>query len=253
VRRWPPHIIRSAVVTLFVILALAWAIGYSTIAPCLDSLGKGAEWAFYEKIGRGAPPGEPIIMLYDSLERPDRWDRAPYQTPFGPVPADLAVRLFYLGRPAQVCFGPHEIRALSECRSDPSFGSNPSPRAWLVIARARDRPELESIGEVREVARGPEYRFDRTFVAYRVSDRSRLPVRGPSELRPFSCVFPINPSYLNLCVNAYGTKFKRTPLGRPPEPIAPEHLGKTRRLPSQHARTCGASADFRFFNPFQIH
>ena len=32
----------------------------------------------------------PLVLLYDD------WDRNPYESPFGPIPHDLAVRLFYL-------------------------------------------------------------------------------------------------------------------------------------------------------------
>ena len=43
---------------------------------------------------RRARPGEPLALLYDD------WDRAPYPTPFGPVPHDLAVRLHLAERAA---------------------------------------------------------------------------------------------------------------------------------------------------------
>ena len=48
-------------------------------------------------------PGEPLALLYDD------WDRLPYPTPFGPVPHDLGVRLFYLDRPACWRFGVDEL------------------------------------------------------------------------------------------------------------------------------------------------
>ena len=41
-----------------------------------------------------SPPVCALTLLYDD------WDRNPYESPFGLIPHDLAVRLFYLGRSA---------------------------------------------------------------------------------------------------------------------------------------------------------
>ena len=42
----------------------------------------------------GIPADMALALLYDD------WDRNPYESPFGRIPHDLAVRLFYLGRSA---------------------------------------------------------------------------------------------------------------------------------------------------------
>ena len=138
-------------------LGLAIAAGFAVLGPGLDR--RGAEWAFYEAAGRRVPPGEPIALLYDD------WDRLPYPTPFGPVPHDLAVRLYYLNRPAAWRPGPEALAA-----SPPA----PGPAPFAVIGRERDLPALRRLGAVEALARGPRLRADfskvddRTFVLYRV-------------------------------------------------------------------------------------
>ena len=69
-----------------------YGLGFWLLGPRLDR--RGVEWAFYETAGRLVPPATPVTLLYDD------WDRNPYESPFGPFPHDLAVRLFYLRRPA---------------------------------------------------------------------------------------------------------------------------------------------------------
>ena len=91
-RRYDCRLLRWRTQTGFVILALAYGFGIWLIGPYLDH--RGREWAFYERAHRQIPAGMPVVLLYDD------WDRKPYETPFGPIPHDLAVRLFYLGRPA---------------------------------------------------------------------------------------------------------------------------------------------------------
>ena len=75
----------------FAALALVYGMCLWLVAPRFDR--RGVEWAFYESVGRG-PATMPLTFLYDD------WDRLPYECPFGSFPHDLAVRLFYLGRPA---------------------------------------------------------------------------------------------------------------------------------------------------------
>ena len=48
-------------------------------------------------------PDAPLALLYDD------WDRNPYTSPFGAFPHDLAVRLFYLGRPASWHFKAEDL------------------------------------------------------------------------------------------------------------------------------------------------
>ncbi len=103
---------------LFGSLALAWGLGFALLGPWVDARGKGAEWAFYERAGQRVPALEPLAILYDALDRPDRWDKAPYPTPFGPVPADLAVRLFYLDRPV---LWPMGLNTLSDADGPAQF------------------------------------------------------------------------------------------------------------------------------------
>ena len=82
----------------------AWPtrLGFALLGPWLDR--RGVEWAFYEAPPGRLRPGEP---RRPALRR--TWDRAPYATPFGPVPHDWAVRLFYLDRPASCRFGVDEL------------------------------------------------------------------------------------------------------------------------------------------------
>ena len=76
----------------FAALGLAYGLGFWLLGPWLDR--RGVEWAFYESAARQLPPHAPLVLLYDD------WDRNPYESPFGAIPHDLAVRLFYLNRPA---------------------------------------------------------------------------------------------------------------------------------------------------------
>ena len=120
------------------------------------------------RIGRPpVSPGMPLVLLYDD------WDRNPYESPFGPIPHDLAVRLFYLGRPACWHVGAESLAAqehsAGQCsRSTPrsivgAFSAGPSGSAFAVIGRARDLPALKQIGHVEVVAHGPCLRRDRTY------------------------------------------------------------------------------------------
>ncbi len=151
-------------------LGLVWGLAYAVLGPWLDRRGQGAEWAFYEAAGRCLRPGEPLALLYDD------WDRLPYPTPFGPIPHDLGVRLYYLGRPACWRFG---IDALAEQPPASARGV-----AFAVIGRDRDIPALRRLGRVETLARGPVGRArmskvdDRTFRLYRVTPEPAM--RGES-------------------------------------------------------------------------
>ena len=133
-------------------------LGFAVLGPRLDR--RGVEWAFYEDGGPEPAPGEPLALLYDD------WDRAPYPTPFGPVPHDLAVRL-YLPRPPR-------LLATGGRGAAPPIPP-PAPSPFAVIARERDLPALRRIGRVETVAHGPTLRArasrvdDRAFFLFRVN------------------------------------------------------------------------------------
>jgi 4-amino-4-deoxy-L-arabinose transferase-like glycosyltransferase len=135
---------------LCLLLALVAGVGVAVFGPRFDP--KGAESAWYERVGRLVPAGDPILLIADA------WDRAPYPTPFGPVPADLAVRLFSLARPPG---------SVSWIRLD-SADRLPSPAPTWLIARERDLPALKPhLGLLTVVDRGPTGRWDRAFVLLR--------------------------------------------------------------------------------------
>lgn len=157
VRGWSAARVRRAAWAGFVGLGLAYALGFAVLGPRVDR--RGVEWAFYEDASRHLRPGEPVALLYHVPE----WDRAPYDTPFGPAPHDWAVRLFYLKRPAPCRFG------VDELVSDPVVAT-PSP--FAVIGREADLPGLRRLGRVETLASGPDARSDRTYRLFRVTPES---------------------------------------------------------------------------------
>jgi hypothetical protein len=167
-RGWAPARLRRGVGLGFAGLGLGCGLGFACLGPWLDGRGQGAEWAFYEAAGRRLRPGEPLALLYDD------WDRLPYPTPFGPVPHDLAVRLYYLDRPACWRSG---VDALAE---RPPGGAGALGASFAVIGRDRDVPALRRLGRVETVARGPVGRArmskvdDRTFRLFRVTPGSAM-------------------------------------------------------------------------------
>lgn len=144
--------LRPRLALAFGLLGLSWGVGLGLLGPYFDR--RGREWAFYEVAGKAADPGDPVTLVYDD------WDRLPYPTPFGPFPHDLAVRLFYLDRPATWVDSPSSVRA-----------STP----LALIARPRDVPALSKLGRVTTLAQGPTLRAskskvdDRTFHLYRLT------------------------------------------------------------------------------------
>ena len=164
VRGWSPLRVRQGACATFGTLGLAYAIGYAALGPLFDR--RGVEWAFYLTASARLRPGEPVALLYNVPE----WDRAPYATPFGPIPHDWAVRLFYLNPsgPASCRFGTDDL-----ARRPPS--SSPSS-PFAVIGRADDLPGLRRLGLVEILAQGPPVRFDRTYRLYRVTPATELPV-----------------------------------------------------------------------------
>jgi hypothetical protein len=160
-----------ATCTGFIILALAYGLSFWLLGPWFDR--RGAEWAFYEVVGRKVPRDVAITLLYDD------WDRNPYESPFGRIPHDLAVRLFYLQRSACWHMGAesllahqHIARGLSGStvfcipRKTASVGKD---RPIAMIGRSRDVPVLEQFAQVEPVAQGPSIRSDRTYSLFRVT------------------------------------------------------------------------------------
>ena len=138
-RGWSTARLRRGAWIGFAGLGLSWGLVFAVLGPWLDRRGQGAEWAFYEAAGRCLRPGEPLALLYDD------WDRLPYPTPFGPIPHDLGVRLYYLRRPACWRFG---VDALAEQPPASDRGA-----AFAVIGRDRDVPALRRLGRVETLAR----------------------------------------------------------------------------------------------------
>ncbi len=157
-RGWSADRLRRVAALGVSALGLAWGLGFALVGPRIDR--RGVEWAFYERAGRSLRPAEPLALLYDAPGRADRWDRDPYPTPFGPVPHDLAVRLFYLGRPACWRLG---VDALAV--------QPPGPAAFAVIGRDRDLSALQRLGRVETLAQGPTARWDRIYRLYRVEPK----------------------------------------------------------------------------------
>jgi len=154
-RGWSPVRVRRTTWGAFGVLGLAYALGFALLGPRLDR--RGVEWAFYQDAARRLRPGEPVALLYHVPE----WDRLPYETPFGPVPHDWAVRLFYLhNHPAPCLFGLDELPT--------------GPAPFAVIGRESDLPGLSRLGRVETLAQGPPVRSDRTYRLYRVT-----PATGP--------------------------------------------------------------------------
>jgi 4-amino-4-deoxy-L-arabinose transferase-like glycosyltransferase len=147
----------------FVALAMTYGLGLWLVGPWFDR--RGVEWAFYEAAGRQIPAGMPLTFLYDD------WDRNPYESPFGLIPHDMAVRLFYLGRSACWHIGSGSLLAHDDIARAP----------FAVIGRDRDMPSLEQLGLVEVVARGPSLRRDRTYSLFRIT-------RGPAEVQSASRV-----------------------------------------------------------------
>ncbi|MEW4566977.1 glycosyltransferase family 39 protein [Tautonia sp. JC769] len=165
-RGWSPDRLRRASIALFGTIGVIVAVIHAVVLPRVDH--RGREWSWYAEAARRAGPDDPIVLLYD-WDGPDPWDRLPYPTPFGPIPHDLAVRLFYLDRPAQWLSGPDRLAA------DP-----PCTGPFTVIARDRDLPALAPLGPIAELDRSPDHRWDRSYALFRV-DPSRSALENRSK------------------------------------------------------------------------
>jgi 4-amino-4-deoxy-L-arabinose transferase-like glycosyltransferase len=153
-RGWDRNSLHRGARAGFTAMALAYGLGFWLLGPRFDR--RGVEWAFYESAGRQLDASMPLTLLYDD------WDRNPYESPFGSIPHDLAVRLFYLGRASSWEARPDALLA-RECdrgQARPEFA---------VIGRDRDLPALERLGRVEVMARGPALRYDRTYTLFRVT------------------------------------------------------------------------------------
>jgi 4-amino-4-deoxy-L-arabinose transferase-like glycosyltransferase len=141
------------------LLGLSYALGFTWLAPRLDH--RGAEWAFYKQAAHRIRSDEALMLIYDW----PTWDRYPYPTPFGPMPHDLAVRLFYLNRPAS-----WRLRA-------ESLLTNPPRMPFMVIGREHDARALTSLGRVELIVQGPRARRDRAYALYRITPDERIAAR----------------------------------------------------------------------------
>ena len=159
VRGWSAARLRRLAVGGFTGLAAACGLGFWLAGPWLDR--RGMEWAFYETTGRLLASGEPLALLYDD------WDREAYPTPFGAIPHDLAVRLYYLKRPACWHFDTASLRShgVGPCLHRRPQGDRTS---LVILGRERDLPALEAMGRVEVVSRSQGVRWDRTYLLARV-------------------------------------------------------------------------------------
>ena len=159
-RGWSAVGVKRAAWVTFAGLGLAYAVAFTIVGPWFHHRGRAVEWAFYEQAGHQVTPGEPVALLYHV---PD-WDREPYVTPFGPVPHDWGIRLFYLQHPAPCRFG------IDELATAPLSASG-----FAVIGRPSDLVGLRKLGRVDVLAQGPTLRAsgsrvdDRTYRLYRVT------------------------------------------------------------------------------------
>ena len=144
---------------MFASLATAYGLSFWLAGPWFDR--RGTEWAFYEATGRTLPPTASLILLYDD------WDRDAYPTPFGPIPHDLAVRLYYLNRPACWHF---DARALADHGMEkcPLRNLHDPSASMMIIGRDRDLPVLGELGQVEVLSRSSAVRWDRTYLLARV-------------------------------------------------------------------------------------
>ncbi len=171
----------------FILTALAMSYGFGLwlVSPWFDHHSQ--EWAFYEDAGRQIPAQMPLTLFYDD------WDRNPYQSPFGPIPHDLAVRLFYLGRPVCWHAQPGSLRVhdhlqgpmtpMPACSVDDASLDGVSRLPVAIIGRDRDLPMLEQLGHVEMIARGPSVRADRTYSLFCITP-SQIEAQAIAPKRP---------------------------------------------------------------------
>ncbi len=167
-RGWSRVQLRRLTWGIFGGLAAIYGLSFWLVEPWFDR--RGAEWAFYEAMGHTLPPTSELILLYDD------WDREAYPTPFGPIPHDLAVRLFYLNRSA--CWH-YALSVLVDhgIRKCPLHHLHDSPASMMIISRDRDLSILEELGQVGVLSRSSAVRWDRIYLLVKVQPRVK-PVTG---------------------------------------------------------------------------
>ncbi|HEY2159123.1 MAG TPA: glycosyltransferase family 39 protein [Isosphaeraceae bacterium] len=156
-----PERMKRRMAFVFAVIAVATGLGLGVISPRFDR--RWREWAFYEEAGRRVGSDEPVVILYDD------WDRLPYPSPFGPMPHDLPIRLYYLGH-------------FPSWREGVGHWSDLPNRPFAAIGRDRDVEGLSRLGRVERVAQGPPVRWDRTYSLFRVTPRAE-PSRDPAVAR----------------------------------------------------------------------
>jgi hypothetical protein len=172
-RGWSRARLRRLTWGIFGGLAAAYGLSFWLAGSWFDR--RGAEWAFYETAGRALPPTATLILLYDD------WDRDAYPTPFGPIPHDLAVRLFYLNRYA--CWH-YDMRALADhgIGKCPLRNLHDSPASMMIIGRDRDLPVLGELGQVEVLSRSSAVRWDRTYLLARVQPGAKAATGAAMQL-----------------------------------------------------------------------
>jgi 4-amino-4-deoxy-L-arabinose transferase-like glycosyltransferase len=158
----------------FIALGITYGCSFWLLGPWLNR--RGTEWAFYEAVGQKVPAKMHLALFYDD------WDRNPYSTPFGSIPHDLAVRLFYLGRSVCWHIGPSlswpTKHALGKCSESslalhaPYLSETTSADGFAVIGRDQDIPVLGGVGQVEVILQGPNMRRDRMYTLFHVTPKS---------------------------------------------------------------------------------
>ncbi len=156
---WSPARRRRLTWGILSSLAAGYGLSFWLASPLFDR--RGAEWAFYETVSRGLSPTAELILLYDD------WDRDAYLTPFGPIPHDLAVRLFYLNRSACWHYAATVLadHGLGKC---PLHNLHDTSSSIMIIGRDRDLPALKRLGQVEVLSRSFGGRWDRTYVLAKI-------------------------------------------------------------------------------------
>jgi hypothetical protein len=167
-RAWSSARLKRMARVAFPVIGLAYGVGFAALGPLADD--RGREWAWYEGLRPHLGGDESLVLLYD-WDGPDPWDRLPYPTPFGVVPPDLAVRLFYLGE------GPAARPLVANASGNPA-AVVPAMRPVLVICRPRDVAALNMVGTAEVVSKGPGHRWDREYVLVRLGAREWIGAGG---------------------------------------------------------------------------
>jgi hypothetical protein len=155
-----PRLIRLAIGT-FAGLAMAYGLGFWSVGSRFNR--RETERAFYSAINGRVSREDPLALLYDD------WDRDPYPTPFGPIPHDLAIRLYSVGRPLCWHFDVESL-VTHERQRDRREGiaASRSDQTIAVIARRRDLDALRSVGRIEVLCEAEPSRWDRNYLLARV-------------------------------------------------------------------------------------